>query len=204
MTNYAIYRIAETIALLVFLTIAIIGFRFYPVTAIMIVLLAMLNDGAILSIAYDRTRYSNKPEVWNMRLVLGIATMLGIFAIIRSFGIFYLGETVFHLSHDTLRTLVYLNLSVGGILTLLSARTRGPFWSIRPAPILLAATLGAQLVATLIAVDGLLMAPISWSLAGIVWVYSLGMFLIQDRVKLLAYRIFDREHSGFLVRKAKK
>lgn len=201
MTNYAIYRIAETIALLGFLTIAIIGFKFYPVTAIMIVLLAMLNDGAILSIAYDRTRYSNQPEVWNMRLVLGIATMLGIFAIVRSFGIFYLGETVFHLGHDTLRTLVYLNLSVGGILTLLSARTRGPFWSIRPAPILLATTLGAQLVATLIAVNGLLMSPISWSLAGIVWGYSLGMFLIQDRVKLMAYKIFDREHSGFLVKK---
>ena len=204
MNSYAIYRISETVALLGFLTLAILLFRFYPVTAIMIVLLAMLNDGAILSIAYDRTRYSNQPEVWNMRMVMGIAGVLGVFAIIRSFGIFYIGESVFHLSHETLRTLVYLNLSVGGILTLFCARTRGPFWSTRPAPILLAATLGAQLLATLIAVHGLLMAPLSWSLAGLVWGYCLGMFLIQDGVKLIGYRIFDRHPSGFLAKEAKR
>ena len=204
MTSYAIYRIAETVALLGFLTLCILLFKFYPVTAIMIVFLAIFNDGAILSIAYDRTRYSNKPEVWNMRLVLGVATMLGIFAVVRSFGIFYLGEVALDLSRNTIQTLVYLNLSVGGILTLLSARTRGPFWSIRPATILLVATLGVQLVATLFAVYGLLMAPIGWGLAGLVWGYCLVMFLIQDRVKLLAYRIFDRQHSGFLVKEAKK
>jgi H+-transporting ATPase len=51
MNNYAIYRIAETIRVLLFMTPAILAFNFYPVTAIMIVLLAVLNDGAILSIA---------------------------------------------------------------------------------------------------------------------------------------------------------
>jgi H+-transporting ATPase len=203
MTNYAIYRISETVALLGFMTLAILLFNFYPVTAIMIVLIAILNDGAILSIAYDNTRYRNEPQTWNMRLVLGVATVLGAYAVFRSFGIFYLGDSVFHLSHDTLRTLVYLNLAVGGIFTLLAARTRGRFWSIRPAPILLAATVGAQLVATFIAVYGGFMAPLGWTYAGIVWGYCLGLFLIQDQVKLLAYRIFDRQHSGLLVKETK-
>ncbi len=204
MTNYAIYRISETIALLGFLTLAILLFKFYPVTAIMIVLIAILNDGAILSIAYDNVRYHNEPQTWNMRIVLGVATVLGIYAVIRSFGIFYLGDVVFHLSNDTLRTLVYLNLAVGGILTLISARTRGPFWSIKPAPTLLAATVGAQLAATFIAVHGLLMAPLSWTLAGLVWGYCLVLFLIQDRVKLLGYGIFGEQHTGFLVKQARK
>jgi H+-transporting ATPase len=204
MTNYAIYRISETIALLGFLTLAILLFKFYPVTAIMIVLIAILNDGAILSIAYDNVRYRNEPQTWNMRIVLGVATVLGIYAVIRSFGIFYLGDSVFHLTQDTLRTLVYLNLAVGGIFTLFSARTRGPFWSIRPAPILLAATIGAQLVATFIAGYGLLMAPLSWSLVGVVWGYCLVLFLIQDRVKLLGYRIFGEQHTGFLAKEARK
>jgi len=137
-------------------------------------------------------------------MVMGIAGALGAFAVIRSFGIFYLGDTVFHLSHDTIRTLVYLNLSVGGIFTLFSARTRGPFWSIKPAPILLIATLGAQLVATLIAVHGLLMAPLGWTYAGIVWGYCSVLFLIQDRVKLLGYRIFREQHSGFLIKEARR
>ena len=67
MHSYATYRIAETIRVLLFMTLSILVFNFYPVTAVMIVLLAILNDGAILSIAYDRVRYSNQPESWNMR-----------------------------------------------------------------------------------------------------------------------------------------
>jgi H+-transporting ATPase len=200
MTNYAIYRIAETVALLLFLSLAILWFNVYPVTAIMIVLLAILNDGAILSIAYDNVRCSARPESWNMRLVLGVATVLGVFATIRSFGIFYLGETIFGLSIGTIQTLVYLNLSVGGHLTVFAARTRGHFWEIRPASVLLLAVIGTQIVATLIAVYGLFMSPLGWKLAGIVWAYCLGMFLIQDLVKLAAYKIFDREHSGLLAK----
>jgi H+-transporting ATPase len=192
MTNYAVYRIAETVALLGFLTLAIVLVDVYPVTAIMIVLLAILNDGAILSIAYDNVHYSNRPEAWNMRVVLAVATALGAFALLRSFGIFTLGENVFNLSRAQVQTLVYLNLSVGGHLTVFAARTRGPFWSIRPAPILLAAVVGTQLVATLIAVYGLFMHSLGWGYAGLVWGYTLGMFLIQDRVKLLAYRILER------------
>jgi H+-transporting ATPase len=200
MTNYAIYRIAETVALLLFLSLAILWFNVYPVTAIMIVLLAILNDGAILSIAYDNVRCSARPESWNMRLVLGVATVLGVFATIRSFGIFYLGETIFGLSIGTIQTLVYLNLSVGGHLTVFAARTRGHFWEIRPASVLLLAVIGTQIVATLIAVYGLFMSPLGWKLAGIVWAYCLGMFLIQDLVKMAAYKIFDREHSGLLAK----
>jgi len=200
MNNYAIYRIAETVALLLFLGLAILWFNVYPVTAIMIVLLAILNDGAILSIAYDNVRCSARPESWNMRLVLGVATVLGLFATSRSFGSCYLGETIFGLSIGTVQTLVYLNLSVGGHLTVFAARTRGHFWEIRPASILLLAVIGTQIAATLIAVYGLFMSPLGWKLAGIVWAYCLGMFLIQDLVKLAAYKIFDREHSGLLAK----
>ncbi len=203
MTSYAIYRVAETVALLAFLTIAILIFNFRPVTAIMIVLLAILNDGAILSIAYDNVRYGNKPEAWNMRTVLGVATVIGGFAMLRSFGIFYLGNNVFHLSHDVVQTLVYLNLSVGGHLTLFVARTRWNFWSIRPAPILLIAVVGTQIAATFIAVYGLFMTPLGWGYAGIVWGYCLGLFLVQDWVKLLAYRIFDRQRPALQAKEAK-
>jgi len=204
MLNYGIYRIAETVALLGFLTLAIILFKIYPVTAIMVVLLAILNDGAILSIAYDNVRYSNQPEVWNMRVVIGIATTLGAFAMLRSFGIFYLGNSVFHLNSDVIRTLVYLNLSIGGHLTLFAARTKGPFWSIKPAPILLAAVIGTQVVATIIAVYGLLMTPLGWTYAGIVWGYCLAVFFLQDLVKLAARRIFDKEPSGYFGRHVKR
>ncbi|MGD0964682.1 MAG: plasma-membrane proton-efflux P-type ATPase [Candidatus Acidiferrales bacterium] len=191
MNSYAIYRIAETLRVLFFMTLAILVFNFYPVTAVMIVMIAVLNDGAILSIAYDNVHYSDKPEAWNMRLVLGISTVLGVIGVAAAFCLFYLGERVFHFDHAHVQTLMYLKLSVAGHLTIFLTRTRGPFWSIRPARILWMAVLGTQIVATLIAVYGLFMTPLGWRWAGFVWAYALAWFFVNDRVKLLAYKIFD-------------
>ena len=191
MNSYAIYRIAETLRVLLFMTLAILVFNFYPLTAVMIVMLALLNDGAILSIAYDNVHYKEQPEAWNMRLVLGIATVLGVVGVVSAFGLFYLGERVFQLDRAHIQTLMYLKLSVAGHLTIFLTRTRGPFWSIRPARILWVAVLGTQIVATLIAVYGLFMTPLGWGWALFVWGYALAWFLLNDRVKLLAYRILD-------------
>jgi H+-transporting ATPase len=200
MNSYAIYRIAETLRVLLFMTLAILVFNFYPVTAVMIVMLALLNDGAILSIAYDNVHYKDKPEAWNMRLVLGISTVLGVIGVVAAFGLFYLGERVFHLDRAHIQTLMYLKLSVAGHLTIFLTRTRGPVWSIRPARILWAAVLGTQTLATLIAVYGLFMTPLGWGWALFVWGYALVWFLVNDRVKLLAYRVFDPTKAPLLAK----
>jgi len=202
MNSYAIYRITETLRVLLFMTLSILVFNFYPVTAVMIVILALLNDGAILSIAYDNVHYKDKPEAWNMRMVLGISTVLGVIGVVSAFGLFYLGERVFHLDRAHIQTLMYLKLSVAGHLTIFLTRTRGPFWSIRPSRILLAAVFGTQIVATLIAVYGLFMTPLGWGWAFMVWGYALAWFFFNDRVKLLAYRIFDPTEPPLLARKS--
>jgi H+-transporting ATPase len=201
MNSYAIYRIAETLRVLLFMTLAILIFNFYPLTAVMIVMLALLNDGAILSIAYDNVHYKDKPEAWNMRMVLGIATVLGLVGPVAAFGLFYLGDRVYHLDRAHIQSLMYLMLSVAGHLTIFLTRTRGPFWSIRPARILLLAVFGTQIVATLIAVYGLFMTPLGWGWALFVWGYALAWFLLSDRVKLLAYRVFDPTAAPLLLAK---
>jgi H+-transporting ATPase len=108
MNSYAIYRIAETLRVLLFMTLAILVFNFFPLTAVMIVMLALLNDGAILSIAYDKVHYKDQPEAWNMLTVLGIASVLGVFGVTAAFGLFFLGERVFHLDRAHIQTLMYL------------------------------------------------------------------------------------------------
>ena len=198
MNSYAIYRIAETIRLLLFMTLSILVFNFYPVTAAMLVLLALLNDGPILAIAYDRVRYQNAPESWDMPLVLGISSVLGLAGVIATFGLFYLAERVFRLDRATIQTFMFLKLAVAGHLTIFATRARGPFWSIRPAPILFWSAVGTKALATLAAVYGVLMAPISWHWALLIWAYALVWFVINDRIKLAAYRIFDK-HAGGLV-----
>ena len=195
MNSYAIYRIAETTRVLLFMTLSILVFNFYPVTAIMIVLLALLNDGAILSIAYDNVHYSRRPEAWHMQEVLSIATVLGVAGVIATFGLFFLAERVFGLDRATIQTLIYLKLSVAGHLTIFITRTRGPFWSIKPGRLLLGAVLGTQLVATLIAATGIFMAPIGWGWAAVVWVYAFGWFLVNDRIKLVAYHFLEGRHT---------
>jgi H+-transporting ATPase len=202
MNSYAIYRIAETLRVLLFMTLAILVFNFYPMTAVMIVMLALLNDGAILSIAYDNVQYKDKPEAWNMRLVLGIATVLGVIGPVAAFGLFYLGDRVYHLDRAQTQTLMYLMLSVAGHLTIFLTRTRGPFWSTQPAPVLWMAVLGTQTLATLIAVYGLFMTPLGWGWAAFVWGYALAWALVTDRVKLFAYRVFDPTKAVLLAEKA--
>ncbi|MCW8985014.1 MAG: hypothetical protein OQK55_06700, partial [Thermoanaerobaculales bacterium] len=198
MNSYAIYRIAETIRVLLFMTASILIFNFYPVTAAMIVLLALLNDGPILAIAFDRAETSQRPERWNMGRVLGISSLLGIAGVVASFGLFFLAERIFHLDRATIQSLIFLKLAVAGHLTIFLTRTEGPFWSSRPAPSLLWAAVATKALATLAAVYGLLMNPISWRWAGLVWGYSLAWFVVNDLIKRAGYRLFDGERYGLL------
>ncbi len=188
MSNYSIYRIAESIRVILFIAASILVFQFYPVTPIMIVLLALLNDLPIITIAYDNVKYSKAPERWNSKMLLGMATYLGIIGVVASFGIFVIGDVIFHLSREVLQSFIYLKLSVAGHLTLLVARTRGPFWSVKPALPLISAILGTQLVATLITVYGFLLPAMGWGLALFVWGYALVWFLITDVLKTTFYK----------------
>ncbi|MEZ5078890.1 MAG: plasma-membrane proton-efflux P-type ATPase [Solirubrobacterales bacterium] len=192
MTNYAIYRIAETIRIVLFVTVAIVAFGFFPVTPTQIVLLAILNDAAILTIAYDRVLPSPRPERWDLREVLAISTVLGLAGVVSSTLLLGIGHGPLDLSDAEVRTLLYLKLSVAGHLTLFVARTRGRLWSQRPATILLVAVIGTQLIATAIAVAGFLMTPIGWGLAGLAWGYALAWVLLLDQVKVGAYAALDR------------
>lgn len=191
MTSYSIYRIAETIRVLLFLTLSILVFNFYPVTAVMIVLLALLNDAPIISIATDNATYSMKPEKWNMRDVLGLGSLLGIIGVIFSFMIFYIGRDVLNLSSGVLQSFIFLKLAVAGHLTIFVARTKGHFWSTKPSKELLISAIATKLLATIFAVYGWFIAPIGWDLAILDWVYAIVAFIISDYVKVLFYKYLD-------------
>jgi H+-transporting ATPase len=199
MTNYGTYRIAETIRVLLFMTASIVIFQFYPVTALMLVLLALLNDLPIMTIAYDNVKYSDKPEKWDMRTLLGIATFLGIIGVFSTFGILYIGLIVLNLDPLVLQSFIYLKLSVAGHLTVFVARTKGPFWSVKPAKPLLLAVIVTQLVATFITVYGILLPAMGWGLALLVWGYALALFVITDFAKVRLYGLLN--HTGLIFKR---
>jgi len=195
MTNYGVYRIAETIRVLLFITFSIIAFQFYPVTALMIVLLAVLNDLPIMTIAYDNVKYSSTPEQWDMRGLLAVSTFLGIIGVFSSFGILYIGTEVLKLDPLVLQSFIYLKLSVAGHLTVFVARTRGHFWTVKPAKPLLLAVIVTQLAATLITVYGILLPAMGWTLALLVWGYALMLFVATDFAKVGFYRLLANEKN---------
>ena len=138
--------------MILFITLSILIYEFYPVTALMIVLLAILNDIPIMTIAYDNVVRSKNPERWEMRRVLTVAGFLGGIGVVSSFLIFYIGLNVLNLDLLVLQSFIYLKLSVAGHLTVFVARTEGPFWSVRPSRPLLLAVIATQLVATFLTV----------------------------------------------------
>ena len=194
MNSYSIYRIAETIRVLFFITLSILVFNFYPVTAIMIVLLALFNDAPIMAIAYDNVRYSNEPERWDMQVILKMATFLGLIGVISSFLIFYIGEHILHLNREVVQTFIFLKLAVAGHLTIFLTRTRGYFWSIKPSGVLLWSAIATKIIATLVAVYGWYVSPIGWKLSLLVWGYALVAFVVTDFIKVRLYRVID--HKG--------
>lgn len=192
MTGYAIYRIAETTRVLLFMTASILIFNFYPVTALMVVLLALLNDLPIMMIAYDNAPVALKPVRWDMTRVLTVASALGIFGVFSSFGIFWIARDYLQLDPAVVQSLVFLKLLVAGHMTIYLTRNKGPIWE-RPWPSwkLIIPCETTQVVGTLAVVYGWFMASTGWPLALMVWGYALVFFLLASLIKISIYRLLD-------------
>jgi len=178
------------------MTLSILIFDFYPITAVMIVMLALLNDIPILTIAYDNAKVVASPIRWNMREVLTIATILGILGVFASFLLFYLLEE-WGYSSELIQAILFLKLTLAGHSTLYIVRTGDkPFWY-RPYPskILLTAILSTQIIGTLIVVYGLFMTPIGWQAAGYIWLYVIAWLFVNDLIKIQVFRLI-RKHNG--------
>ncbi len=198
MTAYAVYRISETVRVLLFMTLAILVFNFYPVTAIMIILLALLNDFPIMMIAYDNAPVAPQPARWDMHKVLMISSLLGILGVVASFGVFWLAEVYLHLARPTIQTLIFLKLLVAGHLTIYLTRNEGAIWQ-RPWPSwkLFVTTEATQVVGTLAAVYGWFVQPIGWRYALLVWGYALAWLAVNSAAKVAAYRLIEHRSGRF-------
>lgn len=193
MENYSIFRISETIRVLLFITLSIIIFKFYPITPLMIVLLAILNDVPIMTISLDNVQPSDSPMRWNMPKVLGMATFLGTIGVFTSFFMLFIGKEFLHLNNEILQSFIYLKLAIAGTLTIYVARTKSFFWTIKPALPLFLAILITECISTLITVYGIFLPKMGWTLALIVWSYALVTTILTDFIKVLLYKKFFKE-----------
>ncbi len=216
MKSYTIFRIAETIRIIIFMTLAIVVFNFYPLTAIMIIVLALLNDIPILAIAYDNTKIRKMPVRWDMHEMLVLSSWLGVAGVVSSFLIFYIvmvylkthPESAWILPdvpiwidmHDSkqwlafVQSIFFAKMVIAGHGTIYNTRIDDWFWK-KPWPswILFGATFSTRVIGTLIAVYGFgLMMPIGWDWALFMWAYALSWFVFNDVVKVAVIRYYRK------------
>ena len=201
-TSYTVYRVALTMDIMFLVVLSTIFIGFQPLTAIMIVVMSLLDDVPIMTIAYDRTAVSATPIRWRMPRLLFVSAVLGFASIVQSFGLLLVGMEVLsdpHLQNifglhdrDHLQTVMFLQLVAGGHLLLLV--TRKSDWFLGkpyPAPPLLAAIVLTQMLAVLMCGFGWIVPAISWSVIAWVWLYLIVWIFILGLVRIATERMVD-------------
>ncbi|HSH49876.1 MAG TPA: plasma-membrane proton-efflux P-type ATPase [Halomonas sp.] len=198
MNAYVIYRIAETIRIMFFVVLAMVAFDLYPITAIMIILLAFFNDVPIMAIASDNAWLDPRPVRWHMHRMLTVSTVLGLIGVIETFGMLWIAREWMQLPVNQIQTFIFLKLAVAGHLTMFVARTRQPLWRRPlPSPLLLWSAIGTKVLATLFVIFPFgLITPIGWRDVGLIWGYCLVWMLIEDAAKVAVYQRFTRAASA--------
>ena len=194
MQSYTIYRIAETIRVILLFTLTISIFDFYPITAIEIILLALFNDLPILAIAYDNTKLRKYPVRWDMKEVLVLSSWLGIAGVLSSFLLFWLVYYVWQVNAELTQTIFFAKLIIAGHGTLYNTRRDDWFWKRPwPNPILWNASLWSAVAAVIIAVYGFgLIYPMGWGWALFLVGYLFAWFLFNDVVKMLVLNYYRK------------
>jgi H+-transporting ATPase len=203
MNSYAVYRITETIRIMIFVVLAMIVFNFYPITAIMIILLAFLNDVPIMTIAYDHTGLEPGPVRWDMHRIIAVSSVMGLTGVAGSFLMLYIALDLLHLSIPQVQTYIFLKMAVSGHLTLFVARSKGFFLKKPyPAPVMVWSALATKVIGTLLAAYGFgLITPIRWSEIALIWGYSIVWAFLTDWTKTMVYNHFNlrgQRHEQFL------
>jgi H+-transporting ATPase len=192
--SYVFYRIAMTIAIMLVVVLSSVIFDIQPLTAIMIVALALLDDIPIMTIAYDNVRTAPAPVRWDMHRILVFSGIMGLMATAQSFGLVLFGIEWMNdpsmmakipLNHAHLQTVLFLQLAAGGHMLLFVVRSRGSIVS-QPLPSaqLFLAIVATQIVAVLMCAFGILVPALPWTLIAIVWAYVIVWTILTDLVKL--------------------
>ncbi|MEZ5837071.1 MAG: plasma-membrane proton-efflux P-type ATPase [Geminicoccaceae bacterium] len=203
--NYVLFRVAMTLDIMFVVVLATLTFGFSPLTAVMIILIALLDDIPIMTIAYDNTLLSKEPVRWRMRRLLLVSGFMGLMAVAQTFGLLLVGMKWLHdpqwqawipLAREQVQTAIFLQIVAGGHLLLFVMRSRASMFA-RPWPAmpLVVAIIGTQIVAVLICGFGWFVPALPWTVIGLVWLYMLVWMVFLDGIKLILYSRLKEDHG---------
>uniref|UniRef100_A0A5B6YYT5 Plasma membrane ATPase n=1 Tax=Davidia involucrata TaxID=16924 RepID=A0A5B6YYT5_DAVIN len=197
MKNYTIYAVSITIRIVFgFMFIALIWkFDFSP---FMVLIIAILNDGTIMTISKDRVKPSPLPDSWKLKEIFATGVVLGGYLALMTVVFFWvMKETDFFPekfgvksirdSPDEMMAALYLQVSIVSQALIFVTRSRSWSYVERPGMLLVSAFFVAQLVATLIAVYAnwgfARIKGVGWGWAGVIWIYSIVFYVPLDIMK---------------------
>ncbi|XWS20508.1 hypothetical protein CRYUN_Cryun31cG0107500 [Craigia yunnanensis] len=199
MKNYTIYAVSITIRIVMgFMLLALIWkFDFSP---FMVLIIAILNDGTIMTISKDRVKPSPMPDSWKLKEIFATGVVLGAYLACMTVVFFWaaqesdffsekFGVKSIRNSQEELTAAVYLQVSIVSQALIFVTRSRSWSFVERPGLLLVTAFILAQLVATVIAVYAnwgfARMKGIGWGWAGVIWIYSVVFYIPLDVIKFL-------------------
>lgn len=226
--SFITYRIAATLQLLFFFFIAIFTFHpkeyqevesileegawpeFFHMPVLMLMLITLLNDGTLITIAYDYARPNDTPDKWHLPALYLASSILGAVSCGSSLLLLYFlldswnSNSFFQsvgmqsVEYGQIITAIYLKVSVSDFLTLFSSRTGQKFfWQVTPGPLLVIGGFIALFISSILSIfwpmstlDGIPVDGLrkDMGLFGFVWIYCLFFWFIQDFIKVLTFR----------------
>ncbi|KAK3188615.1 hypothetical protein Dsin_028176 [Dipteronia sinensis] len=199
MKNYTIYAVSITIRIVLgFMLMALIWkFDFSP---FMVLIIAILNDGTIMTISKDRVKPSPVPDSWKLKEIFTTGVVLGTYLAVMTVVFFWaahrsdfftdkFGVRSIRNNHNELTAAVYLQVSIVSQALIFVTRSRSWSFIERPGLLLVAAFIIAQLIATLLAVYAnwgfAKIHGIGWGWAGVIWLYSIVFYFPLDILKFI-------------------
>ncbi|HUX35962.1 MAG TPA: plasma-membrane proton-efflux P-type ATPase [Candidatus Paceibacterota bacterium] len=181
--SYSLYRISESLRLIV--TVAVLGLVVgeYPLTPLQLILLALLNDLPIISLATDKVKVANRPSKVNVRERLAVSSKFGMVGITNSLLLFFIARWL-GVPWAMIQTIFFLKLTIAGHMLIYVAHTGERWWNFLPSKEVILATSLTQITATILAVTGFFMGgAISWKWALAVWIWAFFWMQITELVK---------------------
>ncbi|CAN6450935.1 unnamed protein product [Victoria cruziana] len=197
MKNYTIYAVSITIRIVLgFMLIALIWK--YDFSPFMVLIIAILNDGTIMTISKDRVKPSPQPDSWKLKEIFATGVVLGGYLAVMTVIFFWamhdteffsdkFGVRSLRNSEDEMMAALYLQVSIVSQALIFVTRSRSWSFVERPGLLLVSAFVIAQLVATLIAVYAswgfARIKGCGWGWAGVIWLYSVVFYVPLDLIK---------------------
>jgi H+-transporting ATPase len=182
--TFAFNMLVKKIEIVLFLAIGLALTGHAVLTPALMVLMLITNDFLAMSLTTDRATPARSPAVWRMRRITAAAIVfaagkLGFSTAMLAFGRFHLG-----LDPGRLQTLAFVTLVFGSQALLYVLRERGHMWRSRPGAWVLGASAVDVTLVSVLAVSGVLMAPLSWGVLLAALAAAAAFALILDQIKL--------------------